>query len=345
VSGRVARSALAPIVLALALGLGACRTVSGGNDPTPPDGHPCPDRALPPVEPSLWLDAIDEEAPVPLALALPLPDGLSVEVTQGNHGAISHADDQAFAYDFGVPLGTPALAAAPGVVVWVEDEHTEHGADPSFRDFANYVVLDHGGGLFTAYVHLDAGGVDVLAGDVVVAGQRLGVTGLSGQMTGPHLHFHVENVWAETLPSRFVDVARGGCGLHPRTGDRVAGDARAFDRLVGRDDVSDIPEDTWAEDEVIEVQGLPARLYESSERLTVSGRVTLSGATEVVMLFLPPAGGTALAVRRFRVTAGDAFTGVVDLAGLAPGRYGVALVAGTGGAVSVPRSVLTTLLR
>ncbi|MCC6909428.1 MAG: M23 family metallopeptidase [Phycisphaerales bacterium] len=329
--------------LALALVAGACTTPER-RDPEPPADHPCPEQALPPVAPSLWLDAVDEEVPVPLTLALPLPDGLTVEVTQGNHGTISHTADQAFAYDFGVPLGTAVLAAAPGVVVWVEDGHTEHGADASYRELVNYVVLDHGGGLFTAYVHLGAGGIDVVAGDVVVSGQRLAVTGLSGQMTGPHLHFHVENVWAETLPARFVDVARGGCALFPQTGDQVTGDARAFAPLVGRDDTSPIPADTWAEDEVVDVAGLPGRLYESDTSFTVTGRVTLAGATEVVMLWLPPDGGTALAVKVFPV-AGDTFTGTLEAGRIDPGVYGVALVAGTGGAVEVPRSVLTTVVR
>lgn len=336
----------APIALALGVALVAagCGSGQARPDPVPPSGHPCPERALPPREASLWLDAVAAEAPVPLALALPLPDGLTAEVTQGNHGATSHFGDQAFAYDFGVPLGTAVHAAAPGWVVWVEDDHTEHGPDPSFRELANYVVIDHGGGLFTAYVHLDAGGAEVLAGDWVEAGQRLGVTGLSGQMTGPHLHFHVENVWSETLPARFVDLARGGCDWRPAKGDTVAGDRRASAPLIGRDELSVVPEDTWSENEVVEVQGLPARLYETSERLTVSGRVTLDGAAEVVMLFLPPEGGTAIAVRRFAVD-GDEFVGALRLDDLPPGSYGVALVAGTGGPVNVPRSVLTTVLR
>jgi len=337
-----ARSALALAALSWATA-SACATPER-QDPTPDDEHPCPERALPPAASSLWLDAIDTGEPVPLTVALPLPDGLEVEVTQGNHGTISHFGDQAYAYDFGVPLGTAVLAAAPGVVVWVEDDHDEHGADPSYRDLVNYVVVDHGGGLFTAYVHLAPGGVDVLPGDVVMAGQRLGVTGLSGQMTGPHLHFHVENVWSETLPSRFVDMQRGGCALAPATGDLVRGDRRAFDHLIGRDDLSPVPPDTWAEDEVVDVVGLPARIYEHDERFDVRGRVTLEGATEVVMLFLPPDGGTARGVEVFPVEDG-AFVGTVHFAAIDPGAYGIALVAGTGGEVSVPRSVLTSIVR
>jgi len=295
--------------------------------------HPCPEWALAPTESSLWEDHIASEEPVPLALALPLPDGLEVAVTQGNHGS-SHVGDQAFAYDFGVPLGTAVRAAAPGVVAWVEQDSDAYGVDDSFRNSANYVVLDHGGGLYTAYVHLAQGGVDVAPGDVVAAGERLGVTGLSGQLTGPHLHFHVENAWAETLPARFVGGA--GCTLWPQAGEVVRADASDRAHLVGQLAASPIAPDTFAEDDVVDLVGLPARVL-SSAVTTISGHVTVA-ASEVVMLFLPPDGGSALAVRRWPVTDG-AFAGRLDLRGVAPGAYGVAFVAGDGGPVSVPRSV------
>lgn len=332
------------VVVAAVLALAGCKSVDAHTTPTPDDDHPCPDLALTPEGSSRWEDAVANERPVPIALALPLPDDVDVLVTQGNHGTISHSEDQAFAYDFGVAEGTPVFASAPGVVVWVEDDHTLYGPDPSFREEANYVVIDHGGGLFTAYVHLAAGGAEVRPGDAVQAGERLGVTGLSGQMTGPHLHFQVENVWSESLPARFIDPQQGGCGMFPKEGDTVRAAAWARKDLIGRMTLSDIPEDTWRENKVTEVQGLPARLYEHDDRYTVSGHTELEGATEVVMLFLPPEGGTAFEVRRFAVHADHDFSGTLVMRDIAPRAYGIAFVAGTGGPVEVPRSVLTTLI-
>ena len=49
------------------------------------------------------------------------------------------------------------------------------------------VLLDHGGGLFTKYFHLSR--IDVKEGDAVVKGARLGASGHTGRVTGPHLHW------------------------------------------------------------------------------------------------------------------------------------------------------------
>ncbi len=55
----------------------------------------------------------------------------------------------------------------------------------------NFVVLDHGQGLFTFYAHLQRKSVQVVRGDRVEAGQELGRLGNTGNTSGPHLHFHV----------------------------------------------------------------------------------------------------------------------------------------------------------
>jgi hypothetical protein len=56
-------------------------------------------------------------------------------------------------------------------------------------------VLQHANDLFTLYAHLSQ--VDVLAGDVVLAGQKIGEVGQSGVATGSHLHFEVRRGDAE----------------------------------------------------------------------------------------------------------------------------------------------------
>lgn len=294
-----------------------------------PDAHPCPEWERPP-ETRLWHQ--DEVAQ--LALRLPVPDGVEAVVSQGNDGEFSHFGDQRFAWDFAVPYGTPVHAAASGVVVWVEDTQLGAGPGVEWRELANFIVLDHGGGLFSSYVHLAVGSALVAPGDVALAGQVLAETGESGQLTGPHLHFQVENVWSESVPAVF---ARGlACDWVPSVGERVVG--RPV-RLSTEVSVSELPAASFEEDGVVEAAGLPARLLSRSEAYSVSGRAPARAATEVYFLALPPTGGAAVFAQRFPVAANRTFGGKLELAELPEGQYGWALVAGTGQAVRVPRSV------
>lgn len=80
--------------------------------------------------------------------------------------------------DFGTPLETPIVAVADGRVVEVYDE--------SPKGYGKYVKLSHTWGE-TLYAHLQQWYVDV--GDWVKAGQMLGLSGNTGNSTGPHLHF------------------------------------------------------------------------------------------------------------------------------------------------------------
>jgi murein DD-endopeptidase MepM/ murein hydrolase activator NlpD len=81
--------------------------------------------------------------------------------------------------DIGAPTGAPVVAARPGRVSFVG----------TMGGYGNLVLVDHGGGIVTAYAHLSAFAVS--NGTQVGAGQRLGSIGCTGSCTGPHLHFEV----------------------------------------------------------------------------------------------------------------------------------------------------------
>ena len=81
--------------------------------------------------------------------------------------------------DIGASYGSGALAAADGVVSYTG----------WFSGGGNTVIIDHGNGLSTLYMHLS--GFAVSQGSSVSAGQTVGYVGSTGISTGPHLHFAV----------------------------------------------------------------------------------------------------------------------------------------------------------
>lgn len=79
--------------------------------------------------------------------------------------------------DFAGQRGAPVRAANRGVIAFVADLYYS----------GTTVLIDHGEGLVTGYLHLSR--VLVTPGDTVVAGQLIGRVGATGRVTGPHLHW------------------------------------------------------------------------------------------------------------------------------------------------------------
>lgn len=86
--------------------------------------------------------------------------------------------------DFGIPVGTPVQAANAGTVVASEDLRGNQNG--GYRSYGRYVVVDHGG-VSTLYAHLSNRNARV--GQRVGSGSVIGMSGNTGNSTGPHLHF------------------------------------------------------------------------------------------------------------------------------------------------------------
>ncbi len=81
--------------------------------------------------------------------------------------------------DFRVPSGTPVAAMNDGTVLLARPLYFE----------GNFIVIDHGQGFLTLYLHLSE--FKVKEGDAVKRGQIIGLSGGTGRATGPHLHVAV----------------------------------------------------------------------------------------------------------------------------------------------------------
>lgn len=82
--------------------------------------------------------------------------------------------------DFSGAVGTPIYATGNGVVIGIERKSTGYGRQ---------ILIDHGYGYRTRYAHLSR--IDVVEGQVLRRGEKIGEMGNTGKSTGSHLHYEV----------------------------------------------------------------------------------------------------------------------------------------------------------
>lgn len=94
--------------------------------------------------------------------------------------------------DMAAPSGSSILAAADGTVVAATYNAT----------MGNYVMIDHGNGLYTIYMHASA--LYVSSGQSVSAGSTIAAVGSTGRSTGAHLHFSVRQNGSYVSPWNYL---------------------------------------------------------------------------------------------------------------------------------------------
>jgi len=146
------------MALSVCLALGCARSRHEYARPSPVAPRPVAPR---PVAPDTW--------PVPVA-----DPRVTSEFGEPRGNGRTHAG-----LDIGLPVDTPVLAAADGVVTFAG----------VMGKYGNLIVLRHQAAFETAYAHLEA--ILVELGQKVLRGQTIARSGRSGNATGPHLHYEV----------------------------------------------------------------------------------------------------------------------------------------------------------
>jgi murein DD-endopeptidase MepM/ murein hydrolase activator NlpD len=100
--------------------------------------------------------------------------------------------------DFGVPIGTPVMAAGGGTIGFMGWEN----------GYGNFVMIQHGNNYSTAYGHLSRFAPGLHKGSHVRQGQVVAYSGMTGMATGPHLHYEIRINNEQVNPLK-VKVADG----------------------------------------------------------------------------------------------------------------------------------------
>lgn len=179
----------------LAMGLAGCGGGGDGNGNTPLGCGPYPDQSTSPY-------------------VLPFQVGEAHEVKLANcSGGGAHAAGTRlqYSYDFFMDIGTPVVASRDGTVLFLQEGFPDFNHTPGD---VNFVGILHEDGTIANYAHLTQDGALVSTGDVVRRGDIIALSGASGNIGVPHLHFHVEACsGCETVAVTFLNTRPHPFGL------------------------------------------------------------------------------------------------------------------------------------
>jgi hypothetical protein len=131
--------------------------------------------------------------------------------SDGGHDAF-----QAYAFDIGHPAGGIVRAARSGTVINVWNVSGNTNLDTTVPPGGTLVRIRHADGTVALYAHMIVHSIVVKVDQYVLQGTQLGLSGNTGQSSGPHLHFEVRSFWnreefmhmGPTIPVQFEDLAR-----------------------------------------------------------------------------------------------------------------------------------------
>lgn len=162
------------------------------------------------------------------------------EITQGNNGATSHYDhgtwDNTYAIDVALPVNSDVLAPADGVIKYVDSDPSGAGG----KELAIEHTGPTGKKFVMVYLHLNE--ILVREGKFVKQGQIVAKSGATGDVTGPHMHFHMwrpkgsEPEWAydsHTMPIERLVMKQVGVDSDFREYDARKGELND-DKIAGK---------------------------------------------------------------------------------------------------------------
>jgi hypothetical protein len=153
---------------------------------------------------------------------------------EGGHHFITRGSGQRYAYDIGIVIdgsshsgdgsrnedhftfGKRLNAPSSGKIIAlennIEDNYIPGSVNSSIDEntiAGNYIIIDHLNGEYSMLAHFKKGTIIVSVGETVVQGQEVGKAGNSGNSSGPHLHYQIQNtpdlLNGLGLPAQFID--------------------------------------------------------------------------------------------------------------------------------------------
>jgi hypothetical protein len=129
---------------------------------------------------------------------LPWQPGVSMKLTQDCNDSCcgDHVADDGYAWDFANGTSFTVVAARGGTITHLKINSSTGCGSSSCVDAANLIVIDHGDGTHSTYLHLQGMSLfsGVSCGSNVQRGQPLAIAGTTGWSTGVHLHFQVSQI-------------------------------------------------------------------------------------------------------------------------------------------------------